>query len=102
MCKRATGGAFAILVQPPLAAFKWTKGKARSFSSSPIAIRAFCPDCGTPLFLQYDDDELIRVTVGSLDHPNQVVPRTHYGVESRLDWAEIGSDLPPEETRERF
>ncbi|MBB3290868.1 MULTISPECIES: GFA family protein [unclassified Rhizobium] len=102
MCKRATGGAFAILVQAPLAAFEWTKGKARIFRSSPIAIRGFCPDCGTPLFLQYDDDELIRVTIGSLDHPERVVPETHYGVESRLDWADIGSDLPQEETRERF
>lgn len=48
------------------------------------------------------DDELIRKTLDSLDHPEQTVPATHYGVESRLDWADIGSDLPQEEMRERF
>ncbi|WP_261316655.1 GFA family protein [Rhizobium leguminosarum] len=35
------------------------------------ATRGFCGKCGTPLYLQYDGDELIRVTVGSLDHPDQ-------------------------------
>ena len=35
-------------------------------------------------YLQYDGDELVRVTAGSLDHPGYVRPNGHYGVESRL------------------
>lgn len=86
MCKKATGGPFAVLVQASLEEFRWTKGRPRSYRSSPIATRGFCDLCGTPLYLQYDDDELIRVTAGSLDYPGQVRPTQHYGVESRLGW----------------
>ena len=102
MCKRATGGAFAVLVQARRDQLKWTKEQPSEFRSSPIATRGFCPQCGTPLYLQYDDDELIRVTVGSLDHPDDIRPAGHYGVESRLSWANIDPDLPEEKTKEQF
>ncbi|UVC12483.1 GFA family protein (plasmid) [Rhizobium sp. TH2] len=102
MCKRATGGAFAVLVQARRGHLKWTKGQPSEFRSSPIATRGFCPECGTPLYLQYDDDELIRLTAGSLDHPEGIRPAGHYGVESRLAWADNGPDLPEEETKEQF
>ena len=52
--------------------------------------------------LQYDDDELIRVTVGSLDRPEDIRPAGHYGVESRVAWANIGVGLPEEQTKEKF
>lgn len=102
MCKRATGGAFAVLVQARRDALKWTKEEPAIYRSSPIATRGFCPSCGSPLFLQYDDDDLIRVTAGSLDRPEDIRPAGHYGVESRLDWADIGEGLPEEETKEKF
>lgn len=102
MCKRATGGAFAILVQARRSSLMWTHETPVVFRSSPIATRGFCPKCGSPLFLQYDDDSLIRLTVGSLDHPERIQPTGHYGVESRLAWADIGQGLPEEETKERF
>ncbi|TCU31098.1 hypothetical protein EV130_101674 [Rhizobium azibense] len=102
MCKRATGGPFAVLVQARLSDFVWTTGKPSVYRSSPIATRGFCANCGTPLFLQYDGDELIRLTAGSLDHPERIRPAGHYGVESRLRWAECGPGLPEEQTQERF
>mgnify|MGYP000285292272 CR=1 FL=1 len=102
MCKRATGGAFAVLVQARRAKLKWTGPPPAVYRSSPIATRGFCPECGSPLFLQYDDDELVRLTVGSLDNPESIHPAGHYGVESRLSWADIGSGLPEEETKEKF
>ena len=102
MCKRATGGAFAVLVQARRAQLQWTGKPPAVFRSSPIATRGFCPECGTPLFLQYDDDDLIRVTAGSLDHPERIEPAGHYGVESRLGWADIGASLPEEVTKEQF
>lgn len=102
MCKRATGGAFAVLVQARRAQLRWTGKPPAVFRSSPIATRGFCPECGTPLFLQYDGDDLIRMTAGSLDHPERIEPGGHYGVESRLRWADIGPGLPEEVTKERF
>ncbi|WP_259665181.1 GFA family protein [Rhizobium bangladeshense] len=69
MCKKATGGPFAVLVQAKVEDLVWIKASPAVYRSSPIATRGFCGKCGTPLFLQYDGDELIRVTVGSLDRP---------------------------------
>jgi hypothetical protein len=101
MCRRATGGPFAVLVQANISEIEWTAPPAW-YRSSPIARRGFCPDCGTPLFLQYDDSEFIRLTAGTLDHPDRITPAGHYGVESRLAWADCGPGLPEEATKERF
>ena len=102
MCNRATGGGFAVLVQARRDRLRWTKEQPGIYRSSPIATRGFCPECGSPLFLQYDNDDLIRVTAGSLDRPDNVRPTGHYDVESRAPWADIGAGLPEEETKERF
>ena len=37
-----------------------------------------------------------------LDHPETVTPTHHYGVESRLPWADIGGSLRTVHTRERW
>lgn len=102
MCRRATGGSFAVLVRTQANTLEWLKETPALYRSSSIAQRGFCPDCGTPLFLQYDDDDLIRVTAGSLDHPELIEPQGHYGIESRLNWADCQGHLPGEETKERF
>lgn len=101
MCRRATGGPFAVLVRAKLSEIVWSAPPA-VYRSSPIAKRGFCPECGSPLFLQYDDDDVIRLTAGTLDHPERVSPSGHYGVESRLSWTDCGAGLPEEETKERF
>lgn len=102
MCKRSTGGGFAVLVQAPRASLTWINGAPAVFRSSPIATRGFCRECGSPLFLQYDGDDLVRLTAGSLDQPQRIRPASHYGIESRLAWADIGPGLPEEETKERL
>lgn len=102
MCRKATGGASAILARVSARDLEWTGKPPAIFRSSPIATRGFCPDCGTPLFLDYDDDDKLRLTIGSLDHPENVVPQGHYGIESRLPWDDSGKGLPAEETKERF
>jgi len=89
-------------VQASIKDLRWTKRSPSSYRSSPIATHGVCPNCETPLYLQHDGDELIRVTVGSLDHPEQIQPAGHHGIESRLDWADCGSGLPEEEMQERF
>ncbi|MBX4927295.1 hypothetical protein ABID08_006599 [Rhizobium binae] len=102
MCKKATGGPFAVLLQAKVEDLLWTAGSPAVYRSSPIATRGFCGNCGTPLYLQYDGDALIRVTAGSLDNPERIRPAGHYGVESRLGWADCGHGLPEETTRERL
>lgn len=102
MCKKATGGPFAVLVRVGEADLQWRDAMPSTYRSSPIAVRGFCPDCGSPLFLSYDGDAFIRLTVGSLDHPELVRPEGQYGMESRLPWVDCWHDLPGEETQERF
>lgn len=101
MCRRATGGPFAVLVRVESGDVKWTSPPA-SHRSSPIARRGFCPVCGTPLYLQYDDDSRIRLTIGSVDWPDGFAPQSHYGVEGRLAWVDCSNELPEEETMENW
>ncbi|MFJ6322187.1 MULTISPECIES: GFA family protein [unclassified Rhizobium] len=61
MCKKATGELFAVLVQARVEDLRWTKRSPSAYRSSPIATRDFCPNCGVPLYLQYDGDELGRL-----------------------------------------
>lgn len=101
MCRRATGGPFAVLIRVDGDNLEWSRPPA-SYRSSPIASRGFCPVCGTPLYLQYDDDSRIRLTLGSVDRPEDFVPKSHYGVEGRLPWIDCSRHLPEEETREHW
>jgi hypothetical protein len=101
MCRRWTGAAFATLVWFSEDALSWA-GRPVLFRSSPIAVRAHCGTCGTPLFLKYDGRHDVALAVGMLDASQSVTPTHHYGTEGRLSWADIGSGLPVRQTRERW
>ena len=101
MCRRASGGAFAILAWLPQQSVVWSTNPAVR-RSSPIAQRGFCADCGTPLTLQYDDSSDIAVLLGAFDRAQDLAPLHHYGIEGRLSWVDIGHGLPEQRTEERF
>jgi hypothetical protein len=99
MCQRATGGLFAALAGAPRADFAWTRGTPAFFSSSNLARRGYCAQCGTPLSFAYEQPEArIYVTIGSLDEPAGVPIVRHYGIESRLPWVQFCESLPAETT----
>jgi len=101
MCQRATGGVFAALAGAPKRDFAWTQGDPAVFSSSSLAERAYCRDCGTPLSFSYTLPEArFYVTIGSLDDPNMAPIVKQFGVESRLDWVKFCDDVPSERTGE--
>jgi hypothetical protein len=102
MCRRATGGPFAILVWWLRSAIRWTGVSPATRRSSPIATRGFCRTCGTPLFLQYDAQDSLALTIGSFDDPEVLIPTHNYGIENRLGWIDCGLGLPGKETQERF
>jgi hypothetical protein len=101
MCRRASGGAFAILAWLPQQSVIWSVSPALR-RSSPIAQRGFCAECGTPLTLLYDDSAEIAVLLGAFDRPQDLKPQYHYGVEGRLPWVDIGQGVPEQKTEERF
>ena len=98
MCQKQTGGAFSIMANFPKDAVVWT-GKSRALRpSSPLAVRSFCADCGSPLSFQYGNSDHVSISVGALDHPERVRPTQHSGIESKIAWIEIGAHLPSERT----
>lgn len=56
--------------------------------------RGFCRDCGTPLTFAYDHSERIAVSIGSLDHPEMVMPAVQFGIEGRLPAFSLLHSLP--------
>ena len=103
MCRRATGGPFAVLAWVPKASLLWESDESRAIRrSSPIAARSFRGCCGTPLTLEYDDENETALHVGTFDEPQLLSPQYHYGVECRLPWVATDSVLPESDTRERW
>jgi hypothetical protein len=94
MCQKAVGGPFAAFARVRETDFAWTRGTPASFASSSLARRDFCSTCGTPLSFRYNDSESVSVTIGSLDRPQEVLPTSHLGGESRLGWLDALGTIP--------
>ena len=82
-----------ILVKP--GTLNFTMGKPKYFQTSPFAKSGFCPHCGSRLaYIALEKEDWTSVMVGSLDHPEDVVPSEHLCVESQLPWYKLDDDLP--------
>ena len=65
------------------------------YASSDSATRGFCGRCGTQISFTADYmPGLIDLTIGSMDHPEHVVPQLHCWHAERLPWAEFADGLP--------
>ena len=93
MCQRALGNVISAWVMFRRSAFRFTRGAPKYDKSSDLADRGFCSDCGTPLPGR-SDDAFVGVQVGTLDHPENVRPTGHWGIESQVPWLTIDDDLP--------
>ena len=72
-----------------------TTNAPKRVTSSEIADRGFCPECGTQIYWQSKaEPELIDITTNSLDEPDRVPPRDHVFTGSRPAWADIAGHLP--------
>jgi class 3 adenylate cyclase len=97
MCQRFTGSAFTVFASFPMKSVQFTKGEPRYFNSSPLADRGFCADCGSSLTYKPKIEawsDWIIITLGCLDHPENIVPAWHGGIESQMPWLNIHDDLP--------
>jgi len=74
--------------------FKITQGQPKIYKSSKIAERAFCPTCGSSLWMKHYDWKWIFIKTASLDNPEKFAPSTHFGVESQLPWHDVHDSLP--------
>lgn len=98
MCQKANGNIFATMFVVPKSSVSWSTKPPKYFESSALAKRGFCSDCGTPLSFEYHDYDFMDLTVGGLDHPEQMKLARHDGVESRLEGFHTPDDLPDRRT----
>ncbi|PAV27143.1 aldehyde-activating protein [Tamilnaduibacter salinus] len=103
-CRRASGSAFMATCPVQSAYFSYQRGESlvREFASSPGKYRAFCSECGSPLYSRTDAiPGILRLRVGALDHPFGQPPAYHVFTGSMADWDRITDDLPQYEKLER-
>ena len=95
MCQRASGAPMLAFASFARSDFRYTRGEPRVYRSSQLALRSFCPQCGTSLAFEYlAGDPTVGITLATLDDPTRVVPDTHWGAESMLPWLHFADDWP--------
>jgi hypothetical protein len=94
MCQLAFGNVRASFVNVKKADVSWETRAPDYYASSKIARRGFCGECGTPLTFEYHESENMDLSVGSLDHPEELRPVMHVGVESRVASFHAEDGLP--------
>jgi GNAT superfamily N-acetyltransferase len=94
-CRRTSGAPFVTWATFPAAAFTFVTGAPAELRSSAHAVRTFCAACGTALtFREEARPRSVDVTVGSLDEPEALVPRSHTWTVRQLPWLHLDDDLP--------
>lgn len=94
MCQRASGSACMGLIFVASSDMEITQGEPRSYQSSPTLIRHFCPDCGSPLFVERTSRGLYGILAGSLDDPSLFEPQMHICLSSSEGWLQLNDNLP--------
>ena len=77
--------------------YRFTAGEAmvRRVKSSNFGHRAFCGECGTPLYMKVDHQpETVDFSVATLDKPGPISPGFHIFWSSRISWLELDDGLP--------
>jgi hypothetical protein len=102
-CQHQSGSAYIAAMRVPAAGFRITKGAAKLFVSASDAgnevTRAFCPECGCPLFIRVSArPDIVGLRVGSLDDPSGFRPDADIFVKSAQPWDHMNPDLPKHQT----
>ena len=100
-CQKASGSAHAANAPIERTSFRLIAGSEvlKEFESSPGKFRAFCSNCGSPLYAYLArSPEHMRIRLGVLDTPFDKQPRAHTWVSEKAAWEPIFGDLPQFET----
>jgi hypothetical protein len=98
-CQRAGGAGFSPTVVVPAGSFRLLRGEPKSYSlaadSGHTAHRAFCADCGVPLYaFSSARRDFIGVRAGSLDDPSWFKPQAEVWTASAQPWDPLDADVP--------
>ena len=97
-CQKASGGGPNYVALAPRAAFEVTKGEAKVYvskaDSGQDTGRAFCADCGTPLWGSRANAPFTPVGLGALDDNSDLKPALHLYTSSAAPWHLMHEGLP--------
>jgi hypothetical protein len=98
-CQKASGGPPNYVAILPKAALEVTNGEAQVYfskgDSGQDVGRAFCPECGTPLWnVAAVVPEWTAVKLGALDDSSDLKPTLHLYVASAPTWHLMHAGLP--------
>ena len=97
-CQKASGGGPNYIALAPKDAFAVTRGEAKLYrgraDSGAEAVRAFCGECGTPLWSVPAGLPFIPVKVGAFDDSADLVPGMHLYASSAQPWHQFGGGVP--------
>lgn len=96
-CQKASGSGMSHNTVVPTSAFTLMSGQPKVFADTADSgnklFRAFCPDCGSPIYSQREKTpEMMIVKVGSLDDSNAMKLVMHIWTKSARPWAPISPD----------
>jgi len=97
-CQKAAGAPYLALIFVPAAALK-IHGNYKEFTTTAASgnkvYRAFCPQCGTPLFGKNSTFTSVRpVTATTLDDPSKFIPEKDMWVVDAQPWDYMNPALP--------
>ena len=94
LCRRTSGHHWAATVVP-MAQFRITKDDGlKWWTSSEIAKRGFCQNCGSSLFFYENDSDDMGVAAGCIDPPTGLSGGRHIFTASRGDYYDLHDGLP--------
>jgi hypothetical protein len=97
LCRRANGTAFSANVPILVENHRLLTGHdfIREYESSPGAFRAFCSNCGSPVYARVArDPRHVRIRLGTLAKEADAKVVAHVWVRSKPNWFSICDDLP--------
>lgn len=93
ICQKATGGPFFARILVPLDRLNYS-GPIKWYNSSPELQRGFCVYCGTALFSKRESQNVIGISVGSLNRSEDFKPHAHIWTAEKQHWLNFDDDLP--------
>ena len=95
MCRRHSGAAFLTYAACRSSDLQFVAELPTAYRSSPQARRGHCRVCGSPLTFVFDAaPELVWLTLGSFEQPEQVRPGGHWFAANSLPWLHLDDGLP--------
>lgn len=96
-CRKASGSSHAANAPIERKHFRLVSGAdvLREFESSPGMFRAFCTNCGSPIYAyRAEMPDKLGIRLGTLDTPFNKQPSGHKFVAENPPWAPISDQLP--------